>query len=130
MGSLEGTRSGEVAAEVSSGLGRYRRQELRIPTNRVGNSGGCGQKKWKSKGRRSRSGGIGSGLGGGHGACQHPCGLGLGDAFQFPKEDLAGALRLFRAREEGAARMMCGRAATDHHSHLANVKMELRFKMR
>ena len=30
-------------------------------------------------------------------ACQPPCGLRLGDSFQFAKEDLASAVRLFRA---------------------------------
>ena len=43
----------------------------------------------------------------------------------FPKEDLASAVRLFRASEERAVRRMCGGAATDHHGHLAKVKVEL-----
>ena len=54
-----------------------------------------------------------------------PCGLGLGDAFQFPKKDLASALRLFRAPEESTVRRMCGRVATDHHGHPARVQVEL-----
>ena len=122
---LEGTRSGVVAAEVSFGLGRYRRQEWRSPTNRVGNSDGDGNIKWKSKGRRSKSGGIGSGPGEGLRACRSPCGLGLGDAFQFPKIDLASAVRLFRAPDEGSVRRMCGKAATVHYGHPARVKVQL-----
>ena len=43
VGSIEGTRSGEVAAKVSSGFGRYRWQEWRSPTNRVENVDGDGQ---------------------------------------------------------------------------------------
>ena len=42
-----------------------------------------------------------------------PRGLGLGNAFQFPKKDFASASRLFRAPEEGTVRRMCGRAVTD-----------------
>ena len=53
----------------------------------------------ESKERRSRSCGVGSGPGEGFRACQPPGGLGLGDILQFPKEDLAVALRLFRAPE-------------------------------
>ena len=53
-----------------------------------------------------------------------PVGLGLGDAFQFPKKDLASALRLLRA-PEGTVRRMCGRAAADHHGHPARVQVEL-----
>ena len=49
----------------------------------------------KKQGRILRSGGIGSGPGEGFRACQR-----LGDAFQFPKKDLASAVRLFRAPEE------------------------------
>ena len=57
-------------------------------------------------------------------ACQPPCGLGLGDASQFPKKDLA-VLCVFRAPEEGTVRRMCGRAVTDHHGHPAGVQVEL-----
>ena len=44
--------------------------------------------------------------------------VGLGDALQFPKEDIAGAVRVLRAPESAVRRMCCG-AATDHHGHLA-----------
>ena len=56
---------------------------------------------------------------------QSSCGLGQGDALQLPKEDLASALRLFRAPEEGGVRRMCGRAVADHHGHPARVQVEL-----
>ena len=71
-----------------------------------------------------RNDGFGSGLGEGLRACQRSGGLGLGDAFQLPKEDIANAVRLFRAPEQGTILMMCGGAATDHHGHLARVKVE------
>ena len=79
----------------------------------------------KNKGRRSRSGGAGSGPGEGLRACQPPGGLSLGDALQFPKEDFTNALRLFRAPEESAVRTMCGRAATNRHGHFARIQLEL-----
>ena len=53
----------------------------------------------KAKEEDQGSGGVGSGPGEGFRACQPPSGLGLGDTLQFPKEYLAGALRLFRAPE-------------------------------
>ena len=52
-------------------------------------------------------------------------GMGLGNTLQLPKEDLDGALRLFRAPGEGTVRRMSGRAATNHHGHFARVKVEL-----
>ena len=36
------------------------------------------------------------------GACQHPCGLGVGDVLQLLQEDLAGALRICRTPEADA----------------------------
>ena len=45
--------------------------------------------------------------------------------FQVAKEDLASAVRLFRAPEAGAVRRMRGGAAPDHHGHLARVQVEL-----
>ena len=51
--------------------------------------------------------------------------MGLGDAFQLTKEDLEGAVRLFRAPEASAVRRMRGGAAPDHHGHLARVQVEL-----
>ena len=68
------------------GLGRYRWQEWGSPANSVGNVDGNGEILLQ-KGFR---------------AGQPPGGLGLGDRLQYPKEDLAGALRLFGAPEEGA----------------------------
>ena len=76
---------------------------------------------WKSKRRRSRSGGVGTGPGEGLRAGQSSFCLGLGHALQLPTKDLASALRLFRAAEEGTVRKMCGRAVTDHHGHPARV---------
>ena len=40
-------------------------------------------------------------------------------------EDLASALRLFRAPEEGTVRKMCGGAAPIHLGHLARVQVDL-----
>ena len=54
-----------------------------------------------------------------------PCGLHLGDAFQFPKEDLASAVRSFRAPEACTVGRMPGGAAPDHFGHLARVQVEL-----
>ena len=53
----------------------------------------------ESKGRRSRGFGFGLGLREGLRASQFPCGL--GNTLQLLKEDLASALRFFRAPEEG-----------------------------
>ena len=69
----------------------------------MGNIDGNGRILWQSKGRGSRSGGIGSGPGEGLRACQPPGGLGLGDAFQFPEEDLASAAGFFEHQFEGCA---------------------------
>ena len=46
--------------------------------------------------------GLGIGLGEGLGACQPPCGLGVGDVLQLLQEDLAGALRVCRTPEANA----------------------------
>ena len=73
----------------------------------MGNIDGNGKVLWKSKGRRSRSCGLGLGLGEGLRTCQLPSGLGLGDALQLPKEDLAGALRVFRTPEASTVRRLC-----------------------
>ena len=48
---------------------------------------------------------------------------GLGDAFQLPKEDLEGAVRLLRTPGTCAVRRLCGRAAPDHHGHFARVNV-------
>ena len=40
----------------------------------------------------------------------------------WARKDLSGALRVLRAPQASADSMMCGRAATDHHGHLARVK--------
>ena len=58
-------------------------------------------------------------------AGQSPCGVGLGDAVQLPKEDIAGAMRVLRAPLATAVRRMCGGTATDHHGHPARVQVEL-----
>ena len=72
-------------------LGRKRRQKWRSPTNGVGNSAGDGKIKWQSKGRRSRSLGPRAGIGEAfERVILPPCGLGLGDALQFPKEESCG----------------------------------------
>ena len=51
--------------------------------------------------------------------------MGLSDALQLPKEDLASAVRVLRASEASAVRRMCGGAAPDHHGHHARVQVEL-----
>ena len=75
----------------------------------------------RAKGRRARSCVFGLRLGEGLGASQLPCGLGLGDALQLPKKDLAGTLWVFRAPEVCTVRRMCGRASHDHHGYPARV---------
>ena len=113
VGSPQSTRSGKVAAEVSCRVGRYRRAKWRSPANIVGHFDGNGAVALlldltKAFERVSFS-----------------CGLGVGDALQLSKEDLAGAVRLFRAPEACAVRRMCGGAAHDHHDYFARVKVEL-----
>ena len=81
--------------------------------------------EWENKGRRPRSGGLGTGPSEGLRACQFPCGLGLGNTLQLPKEDFRVLCGLFRAPEEGTVRRMCGRAVTNHHGRLARVQVEL-----
>ena len=51
--------------------------------------------------------------------------LGLGNALQLPKEDLASAVRVLRAPEACTVGRTCGRAAHDHHGHPAGVEVEL-----
>ena len=48
--------------------------------------------------------------------------MGLGDALEFPKADIASAMRVLRASDASAVRRMRGGAATDHHGHLARVQ--------
>ena len=91
----------------------------------LGNFDGNGVIQISSSGRRFGSGSLGSGPGEGLQARHPTCGLGLGDALQFPKEDLAGALWVFRAPEASAVRRMCGGAAPDQHGHLPRGKVEL-----
>ena len=74
-------------------------EELKKP---CGNFDGNGKIQWKCKGRRSRSGGFGTGPSEGLRACELPGGLGLGDALQVPNEDLADALWVLRAPEASA----------------------------
>ena len=56
---------------------------------------------------------------------QSPGGVGLGDALQLPKEDIAGALWALRAPEASTVRRMFGGATPDHYGHLARVEVEL-----
>ena len=58
-------------------------------------------------------------------AGQSPSGLGFGDAFQFSQEDFADVVRVLRAQEAGAVRMMRGGAAPDCHGHSSRVRVEL-----
>ena len=44
---------------------------------------------------------------------QPPRGVGLDNALQLPKEDLASVVRIFGAPEASAVRRMCGGAAPD-----------------
>ena len=116
VGSLESTRSGEVAAEVSCGLGRCRWPKWRSPTNSVGSPDGDGEVQWQSKGRRSRLRRHSS---------ESACGLDLGDALYLSKKDLAGAVWVFRAPGASAVRRMRGGAAHDHHGYFARVEVKL-----
>ena len=79
-------------------------EALRAPAD--GRNGGAQQTVWrilmemerfdgKGNGTRSRSLGLGSEPGEGLRAGQSSCGVGLGDALQLPKEDLASAVRVF-----------------------------------
>ena len=55
-------------------------------------------KRFNGKAKADDQGAVaGAGPGKGPRACQSPCGLGLGDAFQLPKQDLEGVVRSFRA---------------------------------
>ena len=101
-----------------------RQQKYRVDWDAV-NIDGNGKFFLQSKRRGSKSGSFGSGPGKGLRACHLPCGLGLGDAFQFPKEDLAGVVLSFRAPEARTVRRMRRGAAPDHFGHLARVEVEL-----
>ena len=88
------------------------------------------QQKWKAskyQPEEEDSGSSGPGLGPGEGfrASQPPCGVGLGDALQLPKEDIAGAIRVLRASEASAVGRMRGGAAPDRDGHLSRAKVEL-----
>ena len=100
----------------------HRWSQRRSTAHSLGNLVGDGQVQILGRRRTSRNCCPGPRNGEGFRASQSPCGLGLGDAFQFPKEDIAGALRVLRASEASAVRRMCAGAAPDH---LARVKMEL-----
>ena len=56
---------------------------------------------------------------------QLSCGVGLGDALQLPKEDLATSMWVLPASEASAVRRRRGRAAPDHFGYLPRVKVEL-----
>ena len=49
--------------------------------------------------------------------------MGLGDALQFPKEDLTGVVWLLQEIEVSSVRRMCGGTAPDHHGHLATATL-------
>ena len=66
-------------------------RNVRSPADGLGNSDGDGKIRLESIGRKSRS--LGHGPGEGLRAGQSSCGVGLGDALQLPKEDLAGAVQ-------------------------------------
>ena len=51
--------------------------------------------------------------------------MGLGEAVQLPKEDIAGAMPVLRGPAASAVRRMCGGIAPDHHGDLARVEVEL-----
>ena len=114
-----------MTAEISCGLGRHGWSKRRSSTNSVGNMNAHGKIQGQCNRRGSRSFGLSAGLGEGIRACQLPCGLGLGDAFQLPKEDLASAVRVLRAPEEGTVRRVCGGDAHDHDGYFARVQVEL-----
>ena len=88
------------------------RTEWRSSANSVGNVVGNGKVQKTGPGQGLR-------------ADQSPCGLGLGNALQLPKEDLAGAMRALRASESSAVLRMCGGTAPDHDGYFARVEVEL-----
>ena len=101
-----------------------------------GRTGGAQRKVWEvfmemkrfkgtAKSRRKRDCGPGAGPCEGIRASQPTDGLGLGDALQLPKEDVAGAVWSFQAPEASAVRRLRGGAAPDHHGHLARAQVEL-----
>ena len=79
----------------------------------------------RAKSRRKRTVALVAGPCEGIRASQPTDGLGLGDALQLPKEDVAGAVWSFQAPEASAVRRLRGGAAPDHHGHLARVQVEL-----
>ena len=80
--------------------------EMDEPNGQFGKCGGNGEIQISSGRRRFGSGGLVSGPGEGLRAGQSSCCVGLGDALQLPKEDLASAMRVLRASEASAVRMM------------------------
>ena len=79
-GSVEGTRCGELAAEVSCRLGRHGWSKWRSSANSVGSSGGDGEVQMQSRRRISRNCWLGLRSGEGFRASQSACCVGLGDA--------------------------------------------------
>ena len=109
------------APEVAKLQMRYRVDwtKRRSPSLGVGNIDGHGKVLWQSKRRGSRGGSFGSGPGEGR-ACQ-PVVWAWATHFGFPRK----ILRVLCGYFEHQRRLMCGRAAADHHDHLARVKVEL-----
>ena len=97
----------------------------RSSADSLGKFDGDGVVRIPSRRRRFGSSGPGDGPGEGIRSSQSSSGVGLSDALQLPKEDLASAVRVLRASEASAVRRMCGGAAPDHHGHLARVQVEL-----
>ena len=56
-------------------------------------------------------------------AGQSPSGVGSGDAFLFPRKDLACAMRVFETPARSVWRM-CGGATADQHGYSPTVKGE------
>ena len=77
------------------------------------------------KAKEEIKGQFGSGLGEGIRESQSLCGVGLGNALQLPKEDIAVLCGYFehprRVQFEGCVT----EPLRDHHAHLATVKLEL-----
>ena len=94
MGGFESARSGKVAAEVSCGVGRYRRAKWRSSAYSMEVLLEMERSNGRAKEEDQGCCGLGSGPSEGLRACQPPCGLGLGDALLLPKEDLASAVRI------------------------------------
>ena len=55
-----------------------------------------------------------------------PCGLRLGDTLQLPKENLAGALRLFSSTRGGCSSKECAaEQLANHQGHFVRTQAEL-----